>query len=260
MATTNATRLNSQSHLAITAKSLDCEFHHRLQIKNEHLQKLSKPLNGAINKGITRDLVNPVDNHVAAEIEQCKNRQQLKEIKEVKIPILKKQAQEIDEPIRENMTQLLKHYEEFISSMDSCTFDGKLKAEREIRAWIEKARNLILKKLETTFPNEYERLKKKARHAGAVYWIDWIKLANKNNDVDNGIYEIVKQLFGFEQAQWEKISKHLYSNLSENIHTKSTSSKDAIKLVDLLYKSNEDPERNILLKKLIIKVSEIEIG
>ena len=260
----------------MTFISNQCRRHTSLRKKNQNLKQFASSLRGTTIGGIDRDLVSPVNYLVESSDRNCSH---AKIIKTETIPILKHSAQssQDDPSLKQQMNQLLGSYSKFMDDMDTCSFVelipimkveidqmkakiveidqmkakiAKFEAEKEVRAWIDVARELISKKLKTRFPNEFRHIN------GDIYWKDWVTLAKTNRQIYDGISEIANSLFGLDKKQWEIISKDLYRQLSGGFHTRSiTTLSEAERLVDHLH---EAPDTNNLIKQLFKKVFDIE--
>ena len=248
-----------------------CPNHLRQREKSKRLKEsYESSVRGTTIGGIYRDLVSPVGDLVESSEKNCSK---AKTIKTETIPTLKNslQSSQDDPSLKQHMDQLLNDYSKLMDDMDTCSFVGlipqmkveidqmkakiaKLEAEKEVRAWIDVARELIIKNLETRFPNEFAKLKSNIN--GDIYWKDLVTVARTDRYIYNVIFEIANSLFGLDKTQWEIISKRLYGKLSGGFHTRSsTTLSEAERLVDLL---DEAPDTNNLIKQLFKKVSDIE--
>jgi hypothetical protein len=131
---------------------------------------------------------------------------------------------------------------------------AKLEAEKEVRAWIDEARELIIKQLETKFKNEFTQLKSKSK--SDIHWNDWMTLArsddsNTSRYINEGIYEIAKSLFELNTEEWKTISINLYGELSHNFHSRRYSLNEAEKMVDIVVKESKT---KISMKKMFKKI------
>ena len=75
----------------------------------------------------------------------------------------------------------------------------KLEAEKEVRAWIDVARELISKDLKRRFPNAFPQI------TGNIYWKDWVSLARTNTHIYEEISKSANSLFEFKQTDGEKL-------------------------------------------------------
>jgi uncharacterized protein (DUF2267 family) len=228
------------------------------------MKKSHEYFSGNKHLGIEIDLVTPVKDLVESSARNCST---AKKLKTEAIPTLIKSAQYIIDPsLKNEATQHLGEYSTLVEDVDTCSHLEKIEdrlakleadnhkhdAEKEIRAWIDVARNLISEDMKKKFPNAFPKI------IGNIYWKDWVSLARTDTRIYDEIFKSVNSLFGLKQTEWEKISGELYKNLSKGFHARKYDRdlKKAKEQVDILVGAQDNA--NGLLKQLFKKVSEAE--
>jgi hypothetical protein len=164
------------------------------------------------------------------------------------IPNLKR-----NETVKDNSqyNTLIFGYEKLMENLNAChkihNLESeilKLKAEREIRAWIDYARSLIIENLKPKYFSKSE----------FVFWkdiVDYGKFNDKSIWADVNV--VVYQLLKLNSDQWETLSRVFYGKQSNSLHTICESAENAKRLLEELSWDpfNFPPEKAESIKQLL---------
>ena len=110
------------------------------------------------------------------------------------------------------------------------------RTKKEIRAWLDEMRGLVVDKLNENFSDDLDSILKKNRivFKHSVHYFNWSNFvescycsAERSKLIVNFIYETVKNLFDLDQNAWDTINNY-YKQISKELH-KPTVEFDKIK-------------------------------